>query len=126
MKFNLIKNGFLLAITFAVISSCTAKGLPKVKNAQYSTYNFNQERGYNVEFELSHDSILPQSVVLNRIKQPIPVEAKDGLHYKVKVLTQSRKIFGFKPIVVEKENGIYFKTDTAEVFKKVEFNPTQK
>ena len=125
MKFNLIKNGFLLAITFALISSCTAKGLPEIKNAQYSTYNFDQERGYHVEFDLSHDSILPQSVVLNRIKQPVPPEAKEGLHYKVNVISQSRKIFGFKPTVVDEENGIYFKTDTAEVFKKVEFKPAK-
>ena len=87
----------------------------------YHSYDISGEKGYDVTFELSHDSIPATSLVINRIQQHISPENKTRLQYKVKVITQSRKILGFKPKVTDLENGIFFKTDTAEIFKPVNF-----
>jgi hypothetical protein len=95
--------------------------LPKVKNATYSSYSNADQKGYWVEFELRHDSIAPKSVVLNNILQEITPENKTDKKFKVNVIAQSTAIFGFKPKLVEKENGIYFVTDTADVFRAVDF-----
>lgn len=101
--------------------SCQSNVLPKVKNATYSSYSNADQKGYWVEFELSHDSIAPKSVVLNNILQEITPENKTDKKFKVNVIAQSTVIFGFKPKLVEKENGIYFVTDTADVFRAVDF-----
>lgn len=110
-----------MSSTAFLLLSCTAKTLPNVKNATYQSYDNSGERGYHVSFEVSHDSIPATAVVINRIKQRIVSDNKMGLVYKVDVIAQSRKLFGFKPIIVERENGIFFKTDTTEVFKKIDF-----
>lgn len=121
MKINIITPTILLS-SFAIISaSCTANGLPKVKNPMYHTYDISGEKGYDLSFELSHDSISATSIVINRIQQHFSPENKTGLKYRMNVLTQSRKILGFKPTVSDLENGIFFKTDTAEIFKPVNF-----
>lgn len=103
------------------VTSCQSNVLPKVKNATYSSYSNADQKGYWVEFELSHDSIAPKSVVLNNILQEITPENKTDKKFKVNVIAQSTSIFGFKPKLVEKENGIYFVTDTADIFKAVDF-----
>ncbi|WDT68514.1 hypothetical protein [Cloacibacterium sp. TD35] len=121
MKISIIKT-FLAAIFITIIAtSCKSSALPKVKNATYSSYSNADQKGYWVEFELSHDSIAPKSVVLNNILQEITPENKTNKKFKVNVIAQSTAIFGFKPKLVEKENGIYFVTDTADVFKPVNF-----
>ena len=121
MKISIIKS-FLAAILVSIaVTSCQSNVLPKVKNATYSSYSNADQKGYWVEFELSHDSILPKSVVLNNILQEITPENKTDKKFKVNVIAQSTAIFGFKPKLVEKENGIYFVTDTADIFKAVDF-----
>ena len=121
MKISIIKS-FLGAIFVSIaLTSCQSNVLPKVKNATYSSYSNANQKGYWVEFELSHDSILPKSVVLNNILQEITPENKTDKKFKVNVIAQSTAIFGFKPKLVEKENGIYFVTDTAYVFRAVDF-----
>ena len=121
MKISIIKSflGAIFMASFAI--SCQSNVLPKVKNATYSSYSNADQKGYWVEFELSHDSIAPKSVVLNNILQEITPENKTDKKFKVNVIAQSTAIFGFKPKFVEKENGIYFVTDTADVFKAVDF-----
>jgi hypothetical protein len=121
MKISIIKS-FLGAIFVSIaVTSCQSNVLPKVKNATYSSYSNADQKGYWVEFELSHDSIAPKSVVLNNILQEITPENKTDKKFKVNVIAQSTAIFGFKPKLVEKENGIYFVTDTADIFKAVDF-----
>ncbi|MFN3773905.1 hypothetical protein [Cloacibacterium normanense] len=121
MKISIIKS-FLGAIFVSIaVTSCQSNVLPKVKNATYSSYSNADQKGYWVEFELSHDSIAPKSVVLNNILQEITPENKTNKKFKVNVIAQSTAIFGFKPKFVEKENGIYFVTDTADVFRAVDF-----
>lgn len=121
MKISIIKS-FLGAIFVSIaVTSCQSNVLPKVKNATYSSYSNADQKGYWVEFELSHDSIAPKSVVLNNILQEITPENKTDKKFKVNVIAQSTAIFGFKPKLVEKENGIYFVTDTAYVFRAVDF-----
>ncbi len=121
MKISIIKS-FLGAIFVSIaVTSCQSNVLPKVKNATYSSYSNADQKGYWVEFELSHDSIAPKSVVLNNILQEITPENKTDKKFKVNVIAQSTAIFGFKPKFVEKENGIYFVTDTADVFRAVDF-----
>ncbi|WP_213190319.1 hypothetical protein [Cloacibacterium caeni] len=121
MKISIIKS-FLGAIFVSIaVTSCQSNVLPKVKNATYSSYSNADQKGYWVEFELSHDSIAPKSVVLNNILQEITPENKTDKKFKVNVIAQSTAIFGFKPKLVEKENGIYFVTDTADVFRAVDF-----
>ena len=121
MKISIIKS-FLAAILVSIaVTSCQSNVLPKVKNATYSSYSNADQKGYWVEFELSHDSILPKSVVLNNILQEITPENKTDKKFKVNVIAQSTAIFGFKPKLVEKENGIYFVTDTADIFRAVDF-----
>ncbi len=121
MKISIIKS-FLGAIFVSIaVTSCQSSVLPKVKNATYSSYSNADQKGYWVEFELSHDSIAPKSVVLNNILQEITPENKTDKKFKVNVIAQSTAIFGFKPKLVEKENGIYFVTDTADVFRAVDF-----
>ena len=121
MKISIIKS-FLGAIFVSIaVTSCQSNVLPKVKNATYSSYSNADQKGYWVEFELSHDSIAPKSVVLNNILQEITPENKTDKKFKVNVIAQSTAIFGFKPKFVEKANGIYFVTDTADVFRAVDF-----
>ena len=121
MKISIIKSflGAIFMASFAI--SCQSNVLPTVKNATYSSYSNADQKGYWVEFELSHDSIAPKSVVLNNILQEITPENKTDKKFKVNVIAQSTAIFGFKPKLVEKENGIYFVTDTADIFKAVDF-----
>ena len=121
MKISIIKSflGAIFVASFAI--SCQSNVLPRVKNATYSSYSNADQKGYWVEFELSHDSIAPKSVVLNNILQEITPENKTDKKFKVNVIAQSTAIFGFKPKLVEKENGIYFVTDTADVFRAVDF-----
>ena len=121
MKISIIKSflGAIFMASFAI--SCQSNVLPKVKNATYSSYSNADQKGYWVEFELSHDSIAPKSVVLNNILQEITPENKTDKKFKVNVIAQSTAIFGFKPKLVEKENGIYFVTDTADIFRAVDF-----
>lgn len=121
MKISIIKS-FLGAIFVSIaVTSCQSNVLPRVKNATYSSYSNADQKGYWVEFELSHDSIAPKSVVLNNILQEITPENKTDKKFKVNVIAQSTAIFGFKPKLIEKENGIYFVTDTADVFRAVDF-----
>ncbi|MGZ5211773.1 MAG: hypothetical protein ACXWBY_00095 [Kaistella sp.] len=121
MRINILTPTILLGATALISMSCTANLLPKVENPSYQAYDLSGERGYYVNFELSHDSIPATSVVINRIQQNISPENKVGLKYNVNVISQSRKILGFKPKVTDRENGIFFKTDTAEIFKPVDF-----
>ena len=121
MKISIIKSFWGVIFMASLAISCQSNVLPKVKNATYSSYSNADQKGYWVEFELSHDSIAPKSVVLNNILQEITPENKTDKKFKVNVIAQSNAIFGFKPKLVEKENGIYFVTDTADVFRAVDF-----
>ncbi len=121
MKISIIKSFWGVIFMASLAISCQSNVLPRVKNATYSSYSNADQKGYWVEFELSHDSIAPKSVVLNNILQEITPENKTDKKFKVNVIAQSTAIFGFKPKLVEKENGIYFVTDTADIFKAVDF-----
>lgn len=121
MKNSILKLSSLI-IPIALSSvSCKTNILPKVNNPTYQTYNSGTEKGFYVDFELSHDTILPTTVILNNIEQNISPDSKNGLKYHVNVIAQSQKILGFKPKTTQKENGIVFKTDTADVFTPVDF-----
>lgn len=112
----------LLASSAAFFSlSCKTNMLPKVERPTYQSYNIGTEKGYKVEFELSNNNAQPIAVILNNIQQKITPENKNDLKYHVNVIAQSQKIFGFKPTVVKKENGLIFKTDSAEVYQPVKF-----
>ena len=121
MKISIIKSFWGVIFMASLAISCQSNVLPRVKNATYSSYSNADQKGYWVEFELSHDSIAPKSVVLNNILQEITPENKTNKKFKVNVIAQSTAIFGFKPKLVEKENGIYFVTDTADVFRAIDF-----
>ena len=121
MKISIIKSFWGVIFMASLAISCQSNVLPRVKNATYSSYSNADQKGYCVEFELSHDSIAPKSVVLNNILQEITPENKTDKKFKVNVIAQSTAIFGFKPKLVEKENGIYFVTDTADVFRAIDF-----
>lgn len=121
MKIKLILYVFSLLTLCLGFTSCRSKVLPKVKNSFYETYNRGDEKGYNVEFELSHDSIKPNAVVINKIKERVFDYNRNGKKYEVTVIAQSRKLEGFKPQIIESPDGIFFKTDTADVFKQVDF-----
>ena len=126
MKSNMLQPIFYLGTIAILLSACTAKTLPNVSNANYQSYNLSGEKGYHVSFEVSHDSIPATAVVINKIKRTITPENKMGMVYKVDVIAESRKIFGFKPVVVDRENGIFFKKDSLEVFKAVDFKMDSK
>lgn len=121
MNLKTIKIILFSLILISVSISCKTKHLPKVLNPEYESYSFDSERGYKVKFELNHDSIPASAVVINRIKQNISEDSKSGLKYDVNVIAQSTRIFGFKPQIIESPDGIFFKTDTADVFKEVDF-----
>ena len=121
MRNNILQPIFFVCSTAFLLTGCISKTLPNVKNAIYQSYDNSGERGYHVSFEVNTGSIPATAVIINKIKQRIVSENKMGLVYKVDVIAQSRKIFGFKPNIVERENGIFFKTDTTEVFKKIDF-----
>ncbi len=121
MKFSLIRNAFFSLLFSVSAVSCITKALPTVQNPTYKTYNYGSEKGYIAEFEVSESSAKPVAVVINRIKQNITPDSKTGNQYKVNVVAQSTKTFGFKPIITDLDNGIFFKTDSTEQFKKVNF-----
>lgn len=121
MKNKILQPIFYVCITAFFIFGCNTITLPKVKNATYQSYDNSGQKGYHVTFHVDKDAIPVTAVIINKLKQPIFPENKMGLVYKVDVIAQSRKLFGFKPIIVERENGIYFKTDTTKVFKKIDF-----
>lgn len=121
MKTSFLKPALLLLPLALISVSCKTNILPKIHNPTYQSYNSGTEKGYYVDFELSHDSIVPAAVILNKIEQTISPESKSGLKYRVNVIAQSQKIFGFKPKVSQKDNGLIFKTDTADVYKAVDF-----
>ncbi|MCQ4035920.1 hypothetical protein [Kaistella montana] len=121
MKNNILSPTILIIAGTFISTSCTTNQLPRVKDPTYQAYDISGERGYHVAFELSHDSIQATALIINRIQQSISNENKVGLKYNVNVISQSKKILGFKPKVTNQENGILFKTDTTEVFKPVDF-----
>ena len=121
MKFNNITNGALIVFVALISASCKTNTLPRVSSPTYQPYSFGDEKGYNVEFELNKGNAKPTAVVINRIKQNINTDANKQNHYKIKVIVETRRIFGHKVQVVDKLNGIYFKTDSSEVFKEVDF-----
>lgn len=121
MKINNYLRSFAALVFILLLSSCKTNNFPKIVNPTYESYSSGDEKGYYVDFEVTHDTIPASAVVINRIKQNIGEDSKNGLKYHVNVIAQSRKIFGFKPQVVESPNGVFFKTDTAEVFKEVDF-----
>lgn len=121
MKINILTPTILVSATAFILMACTANALPNINNASYQSYDNSGEKGYLVSFELSHDSIQPSAVVINRIQQDISIPNMESRKYNVNVIAQSRKILGFKAKTTDKENGIFFKTDTANVFKAVNF-----
>lgn len=121
MKINNYLSSFAAVVLMLLLASCKTNNLPKVVNPTYESYSSGDEKGYYVDFEVSHDTIPASAVIINNIKQNIGEDSKNGLKYNVNVIAQSRKLFGFKPAVVESPNGVFFKTDTADVFKEVDF-----
>lgn len=121
MKTNILKP-MILAVAASVFSlSCKTNILPNVHHPTYEIYSNGTEKGYIAEFEVSKESPAPSAVILNKIQQKISLENKTDLKYRVKIIAQSQKIFGFKPVISDKEDGLIFKTDTADVYKPVVF-----
>lgn len=121
MKINDIKVLFLLIFIGLIITSCKTNSLPKVLHPEYESYHFSEQKGYIVEFDLSHDSIKPKSVIINNIIQDINPESKINLHYKINVIAQTTNILNYKVKLMNSENGIVFKTDSTDIFKAVNF-----
>lgn len=121
MKFSLIRNAFFSVLFSTLALSCITKALPTVKKPTYKTYNYGSEKGYIAEFQVSESKAKPIAIVINRVKQTITPDSKTGNQYKINIIAQSNKIFGFKPQIIDSENGIFFKTDSTEQFKKVNF-----
>lgn len=120
--FNL-RNIFLIAAAMTLIS-CTSKPsvhLPNIINPTYSSYMIHDERGYDVSFQISDDSVEPVGIILNHIQQKIYPEQKNGLHYKVNVIAQSRKISGFRAEGSKRPDGIIFKVGDTYYVKTVDF-----
>lgn len=121
MKIKLISNAYIAILIMFFLSACASNNLPKVKNATYEAYSRGDERGYTVKFTLPNTSARPTAIVLNSLEQQIRQDAANQNDYTVNVIAQSRRIFGFKPKKTDKENGIYFQTDSDEIFKPVKF-----
>lgn len=121
MKINILTRSILFCGIALLVISCTANALPNIKNSNYQAYDNSGEKGYLVTFELSHNSIPPSAVVINRIQQDISPQDHAGLKYNLNVIAQSRRIMGFKAKTTDRENGIFFRTDTAYIFKPVNF-----
>lgn len=128
MKLKNIKNiinYFAILLIFAILSACGNQkdhNYPEITSATYSPYNLQGERGYFVEFEISSDSVLPTAVVINRVKKDISPADRTGLHFRINVIAQTRKIHNYRIEGSEKPNGIYFKNRKKEHFKAIEFN----
>lgn len=121
MKITITKKSFLLIILSLVCMACKTSDLPDVKNPTYQSFNDGNEKGYLVNFELTNDKALPSAVVINNLEhQVLPTDNK-GLIYHLRILAESRNLFGFKPKTAEKPNGILFQKDSTEVFKEVTF-----
>ena len=123
MKKTFIKNIFIACLLFLTAISCKnflGSKLPKITKPEYSIYNISGEKGYQTSFELSKDAE-PIFLIINKIKQPITLENKSGLQYKVNVISETRKIINHKVQGTQQENGIVFKVNNKEVFKPVNF-----
>lgn len=112
---------FLVLNTISCINANSANSLPKVKNAYYSTYNIKGEKGFDVEFETKNNEYLPESIIINNVKQSLETAEKTGNHYKIKVIKESRMIENFKIVSDNRENGIIFKTDKNLYFQPIQF-----
>ena len=117
--YNVILNIFLLLFLVSC-KNYTLKKTPTVLNPSYSIYNVSGEKGYSTSFELSKEAE-PIFLIINKIKQPITLENKIGLQYKVNVILETRKIENYKIQGTQQENGIVFKVNNKEVFKPVNF-----
>lgn len=126
MKIKPFLNLFLMASLLIFCVACKSNLLPNVSQPTYSMYSFGDERGYKVQFSLPENAEKPTAVVINKIKQPITEDTRHGNTYKLNVISQSRRIFGFKPEIVDRENGIFFKTENGEAFKPVKFKLADK
>lgn len=123
MKKTYIRNTFIGFFLSLLVISCKifqSNEIPKVIDPSYSIDHFSDERGYSVSFELSKEAE-PIFLIINKIKQPITLENKSGLEYKVKVIAETRKIENHQTQGTLQENGIVFKVKNQEVFKPVNF-----
>ena len=120
--FNL-RNIFLSASLIMVIACATKSSLnlPGIINPTYSSYMIHDERGYDVSFQISDDKVEPVGIIINHIQQKISPEQKNGLHYKVNVIAQSRKISGFRAEGSKRPDGIIFKVGDTYYVKTVDF-----
>lgn len=116
---NVILGIFLLLLTFSCKNSCLRK-TPEIINPHYSMYNFADEKGYNVSFRLSSEAE-PTAIIINKIRQNITPENKQGLNYKINVISETRKIENYKITGSQLENGIIFNIKNKEIFKPVKF-----
>lgn len=117
-------SSFLLVLFLICSLSCATKTvakLPTISNAQYKSYTINDERGYDVNFQISDASAEPVGIIINRIQQTISPENREGLHYHVNVIAQSRKIAGFKAQGSKRPDGIIFKVGDMYYVKEVLF-----
>lgn len=123
MKNTYTKNLFLGILLLFLAISCKNvlyTSIPNVIEPKYSIYNISGEKGYHVSFDLSANAD-PAFIIINKIKQPIKPSDKEGLKYKINVISATRKIENYKLYSTTRENGIIFKVNNREVFKPVEF-----
>ena len=113
MNFNKICTLFTLIFLFKLLSSCTNANLPadlpKVYNAEYTPYDIQGERGYEIYFELDPSEYEPVWVTYNKVKSPILIENKVDNLYQVNIIAQSLILNEHRPFASKEVNGITFK-----------------
>lgn len=118
-------NKFLISnIILGCITSCAGwnNSQIKVENPHYQSYQYNNEKGYEVRFQLKDKKAVPEYVVLNNIRQDIPTNNKNAQGiYSVKVIAETREIQNYNVKGDTRENGIGFRIGKEEVFQPVDF-----
>ena len=86
---------------------------PEILNPAYIPYMQAGERGFEIQFELSDPTQIPEAVVFNHIRQQISPADHQGKSFKFNLIAQSEVIEGFRPQPSKLVDGILFrKNDT--------------
>ncbi len=113
----------ILIISSLFFIQCKNQDLYKTKilNPTYKIYDISGERGYNVHFSLENpeNGVKAVAVAVNGIKQKI-ADSNNG-RYQVNVISESRKIAGYRPQTTTESNGIWLTKGEREIFLPVDF-----
>lgn len=111
----------MLLFFFSCKSQDSGSKVTEVENATYSMYDFADEKGYTVNFELKNSANLPIAVIVNGITQKVSLVKSSTGTYTANVVSQSRKIHNFGPEMTDRPNGFLFLSNGKEVFQPVNF-----